>query len=425
MAQDIYLNTNQILSYLYDFETKLPRPRKDFYVSSFKTTPLTIDDLNYEVNQMMDFIGFRGFRANCELADLPSDTGGQVLLDGRKTGKLNIKIREGLVYDVEAASATLAHELCHKYLEYYGIYFPHLETMNEIYTDLCTMYVGFGKVILCGYNTPHWKSGYLKLPVYRTTNSLVRMVIWDEKDSCKPDEEEPLLAEALGKWTSGPDKRQILRREYFDAFRNIADYQRNIESARQLLSMLMEEPLELARKNESILYNSDWFDDNNGIKKRIACFTGLYEGVYVKDRMDEASVTTVNSYLQHLIVQLADLVGKDKLVLDRISPAYFECPYCKHRSEASKIADSQTIVKCSKCKKSFAVNCEKLELAPARANYESFKDGIVAPVRESLLVSQRTMYLRGVKVGKAENELQAKIEKLPRWLKWLIGKRLS
>jgi len=423
MAQDIYLSTNQILSYLYDFETRLPRPRKDFYISTFTKTPLSIDDLNHEVNQMMEFIGFRGFYANCEMAYLPNGTGGQVTLDGRKTGALNIKVSWDIVHDAATACATLAHELCHKYLEYYGLYYPNLEKMNEIYTDLCTMYVGFGKVILSGYNTPNWKSGYLKLSVYRTTNSLVRMVIWDEKSSCKPEDEEPFLEEALEKWASGLDKRQISRKEYKEAFRQISEYQRNVEAVRQLLSLLMEEPLKYAQKEESILYNSAWFDDNNNIKKRIACFTGVYESTYVKAVLDDSPISTVNSYMQHLIIQLADLLGKDRFNSDRISRMYFECPYCKHRAETSKIANSHTIVKCQKCKKSFAANCEELELAPARADYENYKNSLVAPVREELLSAKRTMYLRGVKAGK--DEMQEKIAKLPRCIKWIIGKRLS
>lgn len=433
-AQEVYITPKQILSYLKDFEEKLPLPQKDSYVSTLKVKPLTIDALNNEVNSMAKFIGLNGFTANCKWTKLPIGIGGQIKLDGSRSGFLEIEVNEDYKNDLEVTSATLAHELCHKYLQIHGIYYPTFTEINETYTDLCTMYVGFGNIIIRGYSTDKWKSGYLKYPIYKRTLNLVRAVIWGEVMSVADDYGEPFLIEALRVWITSADKKLISRKEYKDTYREISDYQRNLEVFKQLLYMLEEQPLKLAEDVDDKMYQPDWFDSEGHIKQKVACFIGIYEGMLIKDKLKDTPIHKVNRHLQHLIAQMVDAIGRNRFPNNRVNRLYFECPYCKHRALSSKIANSDTIVKCPNCKKRFAVNGEELDLVPARNDFDKFKVELMIPIREAFNQSRenekQSSYVKGFADGKEAKgreltALQKKISNLPWLIRWLIGNRLK
>mgnify|MGYP001635001124 CR=1 FL=1 len=440
-AQDIYITPKQILSYLKDFEEKLPLPQKDYFVSTLTTKPLTIAALNNEVNKMAEFIGLNGFTANCKWGKLPKGIGGQICLDGRRSGTLDIEINAEYQNELEVTRATLAHELCHKYLQCHGIYYPTLTEINETYTDLCTMYVGFGNIIIQGYSTDRWKSGYLQFPIYKRMHNLVRAIIWGEIMAITDDYGEPFLTHTLRTWFNHPDKKLLARKIYKHAFREFSDYQRNVEIFKQLLSMLEEEPLRLAEQVDEKMYQPEWFDADGELKQKVACFISVYEGIVIKEKYKDTSIHTMNRHLQHVIAFLVDAIGRNKFPTNRINRLYFECPYCRHRALASKIANSETIVKCPNCKKRFAVNGEELDLLPARNDISKFKDELAMPQRkayeEGLKREKKSYedakqrdkaasYSEGFKAGQESKnkELQKKIASLPWWIKMLIGKRL-
>lgn len=433
-AQDIYITPKQILSYLKDFEEKLPIPQQNHYVSTLTSTPLTIDALNQEVNQMARFIGLKGFTANCKWAKLPSGIGGQIQLDGSRSGYLNIDVNDEYKNEKDVTAATLAHELCHKYLQLHGIYFPQFTEINETYTDLCTMYVGFGNIILKGYSTDKWKCGYLQFPIYKRTHRLVRAIIWGEVPAIMEDYAEPFLEEALGLWVRNRDKKMLSRKEYKNTFKEISDYQRNVEIFKQLLYMLEEAPLKLAEEVDTKMYKPDWFDEEGQLKRKVACFVGIYEGIIIRERFKDTPIHKINRHLAHLIAQMVDAVGRSRFPNNKIYRLYFECPYCKHRALSSKIANSETIVKCPNCKKRFAVNGEAFDLIPARNDFDKFNNELMNPIRKALEDSKEKMkkdsYLQGFADGKTHkgkevDALKKKIEELPFWIKWLLGSRLK
>lgn len=433
-AQEIYITPKQILSYLKDFEEKLPRPQKELYVSKLKSTPLTIQALNCEVESMAEYIGLKGFTANCRWTKLPDGIGGQIKLDNSRSGNLMIDINEDYKNELEVTRATLAHELCHKYLQMNGIYYPTFTEINETYTDLCTIYVGFGNLIIKGYSTKKWKSGYLNFPIYKRTYNLVRAIVWGEVMAVADDHSEPFLEKALRIWVRNSDKKMLSRKEYKDAFKEISEYQKNLEIFKQLLSMLEEEPLKLAEQVDSKMYNTNWFNAEGTLEHKIACFIGIYEGLIIKDKFKDTPIHTVNRHLQHLIAQIVDAIGRNRFPYNRINRLYFECPYCKHRAQASKIANSETIVKCPNCRKRFAVNGEELDLIPARNDFDKFKDELMIPIRklfyESKEREKKTSYMQGFSDGKNLrgkdlDTLKKKISNLPWWLKLLIGKKLD
>lgn len=433
-AQEIYITPKKILSYLKDFEEKLPIPQKEKYESTLRGKPLTIEALNNEVDSMAKFIGLTGFTANCQWAQLPKGVGGQILLDSRRCGTLDIAVNEEYKNELEVTVATLAHELCHKYLQLHGIYYPDFTEINEIYTDLCTIYVGFANVIINGYSTDKWKSGYLDFSIYKRTDNLVRMIIWGENNGTILEDSEPFLEEALRIWITNSDKRQLSRKEYKRTFSDFTEYQRSLEIFRQLLFMLEEEPLKLSEEVDSKMYNPEWFKEDGTLKHKVACFVGIYEGILIRLRYKKTPIIKTTRFLWHLIAQMIDAIGRERFPMDRVNRLYFECPYCKNRALSSKIANTDTIVKCPNCKKRFAVNCEEFDLVPARNDFDKYKNELMIPIRRAYDESKKRetnqSYVQGFANGKEHKEkdldaLKRKIANLPFWLKWLIGNRLK
>jgi hypothetical protein len=95
------------------------------------------------VEQMADFAGF--FRVD--------------------DGWVTISINPRFSGEHKVACAILAHEICHYILENSGIRLEN-EQMNERYTDLCMFALGFGEVLLAGYQHQElqeacWQRGHL------------------------------------------------------------------------------------------------------------------------------------------------------------------------------------------------------------------------------------------------------------------------
>jgi hypothetical protein len=95
------------------------------------------------VEQMADFAGF--FRVD--------------------DGWVTISVSPRFAGEHKAACAILAHEVCHYILENSGIRLAN-EQMNERYTDLCMFVLGFGEVLLAGYQPQElqeacWQQGHL------------------------------------------------------------------------------------------------------------------------------------------------------------------------------------------------------------------------------------------------------------------------
>lgn len=68
----------------------------------------------------------------------------------------------------DVAAATLCHEVCHKWLQAKGIC-SHIEIENEILTDIASVFLGFGKIMLNGCRTTNVKDRTMKTTFKDTT----------------------------------------------------------------------------------------------------------------------------------------------------------------------------------------------------------------------------------------------------------------
>jgi hypothetical protein len=98
-----------------------------------------------------DFVGLRETRPIVAIAAQKDGVGGHVSLNHDR--ELYIEVSRETMAFREAALATLAHEVTHKYLYENGITCgtgPFKEYENEILTDIAAVFLGLGKLLLNG-----------------------------------------------------------------------------------------------------------------------------------------------------------------------------------------------------------------------------------------------------------------------------------
>ena len=117
------------------------------------TPPITssLDDilsLQKVARELADSIGLSQFVFIVTFAKQEKNVGGHIDL-GTKDGVVYIEIDPGAIPFRQSIGATLCHEICHKWLQTKGISSPILMD-NEILTDITTVFLGFGKIMLNG-----------------------------------------------------------------------------------------------------------------------------------------------------------------------------------------------------------------------------------------------------------------------------------
>lgn len=449
-AQDVYISPRQIISYLMEFEKRLPKPSKNYYLPGLSVLPITNEALNQEAKRMMDFIGLTSYKPKCKFEELKEGIGGNTLCCNNNI-EVEINVSTKYRNNLEACLAVLAHEVCHKYLYVHGIYYP-IEIINEIYTDLCTMYVGFGNIIKKGYITETKRQersekcittytntqylGYLKYPIYERTLRIIRMVLWDEDGlDIYSTEQDPLLQDTFKEWSTKKDKKALSKDSLMKVGKGIAELERNFYLLRRLINLMTSRYNRAFEQAEETLYQEEWFDGEN-VKsdKRFSVFNGIYQSIVLGSTDDHNDVLNEsNSYLRQIIVQIADKARLNNPLI--LKSTDFTCPHCRTHHESDKFSGRRTMIKCPNCKKRFIVDCQDFDSMAARNELDRYKDELVRPIRkgyhDSLENEKKSHFNKGYAEGSRAKEIeitkkfQTKISKLPYWLRLLIGKRLN
>lgn len=119
------------------------------YIPSRDFDPLDIVSLHKEASRMLTFVGLSGYHPLVENASLNNAAGDVHLNNNPADTVLHIRLSKSITGNPDKILCVLAHEICHKLLQYY--HFPFLSGIqNECYTDVATFYVGFGKLTLNG-----------------------------------------------------------------------------------------------------------------------------------------------------------------------------------------------------------------------------------------------------------------------------------
>lgn len=456
-AQDIYISPRQILSYLRTFEEKLPIAQKEYYRPSLSMTPISEEALNSEAKKMMNFVGLSEYTPKCTWEVTSEGTGGNVTLNNNPDKIVRVKVSTSYRNNLPATLAILAHEICHKLLFCYGLHYP-IDIVNEINTDLCTMYVGFGKLIINGYitntsyesqvgnrvynNTTTHYLGYLNFRHYEQTLNLLRLIKWNERDNgAVESEKDPILQEAYKLWNRSEDKREVAKSAFEHGTAANAEFIRNTLLAEKLIQILnnhLHSNLENADKS---FYKPEWFNEL-GLNRnsRIAAFSSIYESVVMQDTMNDECLKNARRHLESLIVELNNAIKgtpKEPHLADTslLQIEIIKCPFCGHSANTQR--GRAGIVKCPDCKKRFymntldfpyikaALNEERIIQCRIRKQQEEHQKQIKA-LREEMQREMKVAFLKGIDQEVARySALRKKINQLPGWLKSLIGKRLD
>lgn len=424
-AQEIDLSPRKILSYLRDFENRLPQKGYKAYVPAMRGTSVTDELLNNEAHRMLDFVGLKGYEPVCKLCKTEEGTGGCVDMTNTKDNFVHIKVSEEYRNNIPAVLAVLAHEICHKYLFVNGIYVQLIPIMNEVYCDLCTIYVGFGDLILNGYNTTKGNTrhilGYLKPYVYDHAYKIAKVLL-DGKEELISEyfTNDILLDEAFITWKSSSNKRKVFLDTFADIQDEYSELNRNILLLYQILMIFKENYKNtLSMADDYFFGRGEFFEkDTHRLLKPINAFAAIYENEPTKDMQE--LVEKSNTMITDLMVKLAD--SCEHFDIESLKYLPYSCPFCGTESYNTSFNGRKAIVRCNKCGKHFHINCEHWNIVGKR---KEIKDRKEREEQEHNRINSNAVnqaYQRGY--AKAKNE-SLDVGKLPKWLSWLVNKYIS
>lgn len=457
VAQDIYISPRQILSYLRTFEEKLLIAQKDYYRPSLSITPISEEALNNEAKKMMSFVGLSEYTPKCTWEVTSEGTGGNVTLNNNPDKIVRVRVSLSYQNNLAATLAILAHEICHKLLFCYGLHYP-IDIINEINTDLCTMYVGFGRLILNGYitntsyesqvgnrvynNTTTHYLGYLNFRHYEQTLNLLRLIKWNEQDNGAVEaEKDPILQEAYILWNKSEDKREVAKATFEYGTGASAEFMRNTLLAEKLIQLLNNQHQSHLENADKLFYKPEWFNEV-GLNRnsRIAAFSSIYESVLMHDAFNDACLQNARRHMESLIVELNSAIkgtpiGPHSANKSLLQIGVVKCPFCGHSANVK--SGRVGIVKCPDCKKRFymdtlvfpydrtALNDERIIQRRIKELEEKHQKEIKT-LREEMQKEVKLAFQKGIDQEVTRySALRKKINQLPGWLKSLIGKRLD
>jgi hypothetical protein len=110
-----------------------------------------VHSLQSAAKKISEFIGLHNFNFKIAVVRQKANVGGCIHLSDAGN-VVSVEVDPDMLRFPDVVAATLCHEICHKYLHVNGIEIP-IEIDNEILTDVTSVFLGFGKVMLNGQET--------------------------------------------------------------------------------------------------------------------------------------------------------------------------------------------------------------------------------------------------------------------------------
>lgn len=445
MSEQEYLSPRKLLSYLCDLEDKVPRINNNAYIPLKKNVFTRNSDLQKEAKNMLEYVGLNECIPKCKFDVTPKDVAG-FTHNTMSIYEIDITVSENYINNPNACKAILAHEICHKLIFLNGINFvpPIPQYFNEIFTDLCTIYIGFGELILKGYinegdNT--LKMGYLPPDMYRQTFAMVSKTtnVYSPLDLNLHD---PVLEDAINIWQTPETAKKQLRESFMNDEREISRLNRDIMLLHQILDQVYHKHGEtfriLSSKAERIGIFGSHFKSNSVFK----AFSSIYEHLLTGETEKNDKINRSQEEISSLILTLSDEYNID---FGALNYENIKCPNCNKISKTT-ISDRDTIIKCTSCGIYFRLTNSLINIAVLRKIRNKVindrnRDFILLKEKEENLnkristINDREKeisnelneaYRKGInKASKDANKnYQEILNKLPKWLKLLIFKRL-
>ena len=382
MAADIYLSPRKILEHLCLLEEKIPRKSNEPYVPTYATFCVDSEKrLNFEARQMLSHIGFGHYMPICEFTSLKEGTAGCVEMGGGSNYFVKIKIDEKYRDHSDAVLAILAHEICHKLIYYYGIDFPTMPIENEILTDLCTLYVGFGNLIIKGYNTTSYNYqdkvatthilGYLEYQMYVDTYEIIRCVyggyepLKDVSVGCI----DIFLQDALKQFANTENKRSLIIDKLKEKEFDLSSLNRDMLVLEQLLNICYTGNKEIIQHYNDIANNSGLFIQSDGMQNKIKVLKSLYDL-----DVEEKEMANIKFVLKHIEGNIISLWNHYAIMSNDINWGIVKCPNCGYMAQNINKDNEVSLIRCYKCHVIFAHNSTPISIAKWNKGLNDFID---------------------------------------------------
>ena len=459
MAADIYLSPRKILEHLCVLEEKISRKSKVPYCPT--GSPLNSETiLNYEVKAMLSHIGMGNYVPICEFTSLQDNVAGCVEMGGETNNLIKIKVDEKYRGENDIILAILAHEICHKLIYIHGIDFPMMQIANEVYTDLCTLYIGFGELIVKGYKTTLNGSnsalsttmlGYLKYDMYIDTYEIVRC-IYGGYSYLGNTQNDMLLNAVIALFNSSDNKKSLIVERLKNKQSIFSELHRDILILEQILEKYYTYNSNDIKHYNEIIVRSGLFDKSPTEQDRIKVLKSLYDL-----EVDKEITDNIRKSIKHIEKSITTLSSYCQFTEEQINYGIVKCPSCGHISKNDITSNNVSVILCHKCGVMFVNNATKIELnkwvqekndmLSEELNHEKRKQEIQAELTKlysdkSILEHERREF-SAYKISiedQAEQKIQQRVQKikseilqegrlqmwndLPTILKWLTKKYL-
>lgn len=405
MAQDKYLSPKEILKRLCTLESRITRPNNVDYEPALKSVgaEVTEAEVNAEALRMLAFMGMFVYTPRCVFdPTLKPTVGGQIELKGQFSGELKISINPNIRSSRCQVLACLAHELCHKRLEDSRVTFNDRDE-TEYHTDLCTIFMGFGQLIINGYNVNNNAMGYLKPEGYKNAYDIMQVMRSTVTDSAPPKDlynMDYFLEETLKAWTSESDKSRLLRSVFMDKGREAAVLAKHTHLLRQVLDIIDSYP------RKGLEWLSDAYDlqqnHKNLAEYPIHAFAALYN---MEHHLFESELT---ERVEGINVALLSLMASLERHVPELSGSVLRydtvvCPFCGAEKQDVEIRGDRRQVRCGACKKYFVIDRSLLDMRDVQEQIVRRGKGLgEGSVNEA--------YLSGKNAGIAEGRAKAQAE---------------
>ena len=442
-AQDIYLTPRKILGYLCDIEKKIP------YIGTFKLyhpsiSPIgniTTEQLIQETTLMLEFVGLKGYKADVKYVSLEKGAGGNISLNDSSEKSVHINVSNEYQTNWKATVAVLAHEICHKVLFVNGLYYaPPFTTMNEVFVDLTTIYVGFGQLILDGYITKTQNVtnylGYLTFDTYKVTHLIVCSVLGNISSETTGLKDTDCFADiAIERWEENSDKSEVLKTYFMKQQRQLAEFHRNV--------MVLEQILLQCKKD--MAYEYDRMDQNffklpnrkdGKIGSLMSAFSAIYEfGFYEEDKNLAKLNKAVNDALYGVFVAYQE----QKTIELKYD---FSCPFCGNTRKNTEVENRSTIMKCLSCGRHYTFNGEHWNVTKRQRELDDERRHRQRIFNEEVNKREQVIrYKAKVEIEDIQNKAEVEIEdirrneqqrckegilnKIPSYLRWMVARYIK
>lgn len=360
MAQERYLSPKEILSYLCDLENKLPKRDYRIYIESHRHDDdfgrVTPQEMNDECQRMLEHVGMGNYRADARFTALDANTAGRTVPGYTPEGKVTIEVSDSMTGNWKAVIATLAHEICHQVIHLHGIRPQHMDWMVETYTDLCTIYIGFGQLILDGYRTnvrsQERTLGYLDWDTYRVTNQMVNVVRGGVHSGNTGLRGSDVFAdEVIQLWESEEKRNKTINKAFEIQSSTLTDTMRNIAYMESLLNTYREylKPRALELSNTFAVSKEALRSDAD---RSLKTFSVLYDAYLLCEGEEEAEKDGVmEAALYNLYNNVQRRMGKT-ITLGR----EIICPCCGKHYKIHDGEETKKTVKCAQCGTHFVID---------------------------------------------------------------------